>query len=65
MVSDLDDMNSITTQIVEELHNQYILGFVPQQLDGRLHKLDVRVKRPHVKVRARASYVAEPGDGGA
>ena len=61
----LDDMNSITTQIVEELHNQYILGFVPQQLDGKLHKLDVRVKRPHVKVRARESYVAEPGDGGA
>jgi Ca-activated chloride channel family protein len=56
----LDDLNSISTEIAEELHNQYVLGFVPQQLDGKLHKLDVRVKRPHTRVRARQSYVAEP-----
>lgn len=56
----LDDMNSIATQIAEELHNQYVLGFVPQELDGRVHKLDVRVKRPRLKIRARQSYVADP-----
>jgi Ca-activated chloride channel homolog len=59
----LDDMNSITTQIAQELHNQYVLGFVPRQLDGKIHKIEVRVTRPHVKVRARESYVAEPGNG--
>jgi hypothetical protein len=56
----LDDMNSIATQIAEELHNQYVLGFVPQELDGKLHKLDVRVKRPRLKIRARQTYVADP-----
>jgi Ca-activated chloride channel family protein len=55
----LDDMNSIATVIAEELHSQYVLGFVPQALDGKLHKLDVRVKRPRLKVRARQSYLAE------
>jgi Ca-activated chloride channel family protein len=55
----LDDMNSIATVIAEELHSQYVLGFVPQVLDGKLHKLDVRVKRPRLKVRARQSYLAE------
>ena len=55
----LDDMNSIATQIAQELHSQYVIGFVPTQLDGRLHKLEVRVKRPRLKVRARQSYLAE------
>jgi Ca-activated chloride channel family protein len=55
----LDDMNSIATVIAEELHSQYVLGFVPQTLDGKLHKLDVRVKRPRLKIRARQSYLAE------
>ena len=55
----LDDMNSIATEIAQELHSQYVLGFVPQVLDGKLHKLDVRVKRPRLKIRARQSYLAE------
>jgi Ca-activated chloride channel homolog len=56
----LDDMNAIATQIGEELHSQYVLGFMPQELDGKLHKLDVRVKRPRVKIHARESYIADP-----
>lgn len=55
----LDDMNSIATVIAGELHSQYVLGFVPQTLDGKLHKIDVRVKRPRLKIRARQSYIAE------
>jgi Ca-activated chloride channel family protein len=61
----LDDMNSIATQIAEELHSQYVLGFTPQQLDGKLHKLDVRVRRPKVKVHSRQSYLSEPDKIGA
>jgi Ca-activated chloride channel family protein len=59
----LDDMNSIATLVAEELHSQYVLGFVPQALDGKLHKLDVRVKRPRLKIRARQSYLAEEENG--
>jgi Ca-activated chloride channel family protein len=61
----LDDMNSIATQIAEELHSQYVVGFTPAQLDGKLHKLEVRVRRPKVKVHARQSYLSEPDKIGA
>jgi Ca-activated chloride channel family protein len=53
-----DDMNSTFTSIAEELHNQYVLGFQPATLDGKEHKLEVKVKRDNVKVRARKTYVA-------
>lgn len=55
-----DDMNATFTQVMEELHRQYVLGFVPQQLDGKEHRLQVRVKRPGARVRARQSYLAKP-----
>jgi Ca-activated chloride channel homolog len=54
-----DDMNHATTRISEELHNQYVLGFTPQVLDGKVHKIDVKLKRPDLLVVARKSYVAE------
>ena len=38
-------------QIHVELHRQYVLGFTPQVLDGKTHKLDVKVKRPGLNVR--------------
>jgi Ca-activated chloride channel homolog len=56
-----DEMNSTFTKIALELHQQYLLGFEPQALDGKVHKLDVRVKTPNLKIRARKSYVAESG----
>jgi Ca-activated chloride channel family protein len=56
-----DDINLLTTQISTELHQQYVLGFTPEALDGKTHKLDVRVKRPGVTVRTRRSYVAPKG----
>jgi Ca-activated chloride channel family protein len=59
-----DDMNSTFTGIAEELHNQYVLGFSPAVLDGKEHKLDVKVTRPKMLVRARKSYVASPDSAG-
>ena len=52
------DMNATFTAIMEELHRQYVIGFVPKAFDGKEHKLDVKVKRSGVKVRARRSYIA-------
>ncbi|HUL71597.1 MAG TPA: VWA domain-containing protein [Vicinamibacterales bacterium] len=54
-----DEMNTTFTKIALELHQQYLMAFEPQVLDGKVHKLDVRLKRPGLKVRARGSYVAE------
>jgi Ca-activated chloride channel family protein len=59
-----DDMNSTATTIAEELHNQYVLGFSPAALDGKEHKLEVKVTRPKMLVRARKSYVAAPDSAG-
>ena len=53
-----DDLASTFTRVAEELHKQYALGFEPAKLDGKSHKLKVRVKKDGMTVRARKSYVA-------
>ena len=53
-----DLLSSTFTRVSQELRSQYLLAFVPENLDGKVHKLDVRVKRPGVTVRARRSYSA-------
>jgi Ca-activated chloride channel family protein len=53
-----DDINATFTQIMAELHQQYLLGFTPAVLDGKEHRLEVRVKKSGMRVRARRSYIA-------
>ncbi|HUR22080.1 MAG TPA: VWA domain-containing protein [Vicinamibacterales bacterium] len=53
------ELNSTFTRVVQELHSQYVLGFSPQLLDGKSHKLEVRLVKPGLKARARASYIAK------
>jgi Ca-activated chloride channel family protein len=52
------DLNSTFTRVANELHSQYVLGFSPANLDGKLHKLEVRVKQPGAVARTRKSYLA-------
>ena len=52
------DLAPTFTRVAYELHSQYVLGFAPPQLDGRVHKLAVRVKQPGMTARARRSYIA-------
>jgi Ca-activated chloride channel homolog len=54
-----DELNSTFTRVASELHSQYILGFKPEAMDGKLHKVEVRIKRPGLIARARKSYVAK------
>jgi len=56
-----DDVNATFTQVAFELHYQYVLGFTPQRLDGRLHAIEVRVRDPRWTVRARKFYMAGKG----
>jgi Ca-activated chloride channel family protein len=58
MLRQQDDVNATFTHVMEELHNQYVLGFTPQTLDGKLHELTVRIDRPNVRVLARQGYLA-------
>jgi Ca-activated chloride channel family protein len=46
------------TRVAQELHSQYLIGFTPEVLDGKTHKLEVRVKQPGMTARARKTYVA-------
>jgi VWFA-related protein len=52
------DLSGTFARVVDELHRQYLIGFVPQKLDGKVHKLEVRVKGDGLSARARKSYVA-------
>ena len=54
------DLAPTFSRVAQELHSQYVLGFSPPQLDGRIHRLAVRVKQPGMTVRARRSYLADP-----
>ena len=52
------NLNTAFTRVAQELRSQYLLGFSPATLDGKVHKLEVRMKRPGLKTRSRRSYVA-------
>lgn len=53
-----DELAPTFTRVAQELHSLYALGFSPAVLDGREHKLEVLVKTPGTRVRARRSYIA-------
>ena len=57
-----DELGPTFTRVAQELHSQYIMGFTPQSLDGKIHKLEVKVKKPGMTARARRSYLASPLD---
>jgi Ca-activated chloride channel family protein len=59
-----DELGPTFTRIAQELHSQYVMGFTPENLDNKVHKLEVRVKRAGMTARARRSYVASPPGGG-
>ncbi len=53
-----DELAPTFTRVAQELRSQYLMAFAPEALDGKVHKLEVRAKRPGVTVRARRSYLA-------
>ncbi len=52
------DLGPTFSRVAQELHSQYVLGFEAQQLDGKVHKLTVKMKQAGMTARARRSYVA-------
>jgi Ca-activated chloride channel homolog len=53
-----DDLGPTFTRVVQELHSLYTIGFNPAALDGKEHKLEVRMKQAGMTARARRSYIA-------
>lgn len=56
-----DELGATFTRVAQELHSQYLLGFSPSLLDGKVHKLEVKVKKPGMTARARKTYIATTG----
>ena len=52
------DLAPTFSRVATELRSQYLIAFTPLTLDGKVHKLEVRVNRPAMTVRARKSYLA-------
>jgi Ca-activated chloride channel family protein len=52
------ELGETFTRVAQELHSQYVLGFSPETLDGKIHKLEVRVKKAGMSARARKTYIA-------
>lgn len=59
---DLDELDAVFAAIVDELSNQYLLGYVPKDLarDGRWRKIRVEAPGRDVKIRTRQGYRAMP-----
>jgi len=53
-----DELAPTFTRVAQELHSLYTLGFSPAALDGKEHKLDIRMKQSGMAARARKTYVA-------
>ena len=53
-----DELGSTFTRVAQELHSQYLIGFSPTELDGKVHELSVRLRNKNMTARARRSYVA-------
>lgn len=57
---DLDELDAVFAAIIDELSNQYLLGYVPKDLarDGRWRKIRLEAPGKDVKIRTRQGYRA-------
>ena len=58
-----NDVTPAFERIVDANSRYYVLGYYPptHPRDGRFHKIEVRVKRPNVRVEARRGYASPRG----
>jgi len=53
-----DELAPTFTRVAQELHSLYTIGFSPAVLDGKEHKLDLKMKQAGMVARARKTYIA-------
>lgn len=58
---DISDLERAIASIVDELHNEYSIGYYPRTKGqpGETRTVEVRVSRPQLTVRARSGYVVD------
>jgi Ca-activated chloride channel homolog len=54
------ELDSVYEKVLAEIRAQYTLGYVStnEKMDGKWRKVDVRMKRPDLRTRARRGYFA-------
>jgi hypothetical protein len=59
--SEISDLDHAIAGVVDELHNEYSIGYYPPTSGraGEQRRVEVRVNRPHLVVRARTGYVVD------
>ena len=60
MLKDDAELTSTFEQVIDELHHQYTIGFVPVVRDGKTHTLGIKLRDRSLTSHARKSYVAGP-----
>jgi VWFA-related protein len=60
-ISRSQDLAATFTEVLRELHSQYLLAFSPRASDGRVHHIAVHTHDKNLHVRARSSYLAPAG----
>ena len=56
----MDELQKAFDEIAAELRSQYSLGYTPTNRahDGKFRKIEIKVKRPGLRVQARRGYYA-------
>jgi VWFA-related protein len=62
VLKDAAELGPTFTRVAQELRSLYSIGFSPTTLDGKEHKVEVRMKSSEHKARSRTSYVATAED---
>jgi Ca-activated chloride channel homolog len=59
--AEISDLDRAIASIVDELHNEYSIGYYPSNAGqaGEQRRVEVRVNRPQLVVRARTGYVVD------
>ena len=59
--AEISDLDHAISSIVDELHNEYSIGYYPSDRGraGEQRRVEVRVNRPQLVVRARTGYVVD------
>ncbi|MFB3826209.1 MAG: VWA domain-containing protein [Bryobacteraceae bacterium] len=61
-------LDAAFTEIIRELRTQYLLGYYPKNLpetSDRFHRLQIRTRRPDLRVLARSGYYGDSGSAAA
>jgi hypothetical protein len=61
LLKDAADWGPTFAAVAQELHSHYVLRISPSIVDGKVHRVEVKMKRPGVTARARQTYLLASG----